>query len=94
VIPRFLLVWALVAAILLPIVVVVLYGVGTLLGALGDTAGAWGVGRVALACGILWGVDLISLVIMLAIGVVTSGAPELSPRPVEDLPADDGQDEE
>ena len=90
--PRLLLVSALVAAILLPITIAVLYGVGTLLQAMGDVSGAAGVGRVALACGILWGLDLISLIVMLATAAVTSGIPvpreDLRP-PLEDSPSDE-----
>jgi hypothetical protein len=45
--------------------VAILYGVSSLLGALGDASGSAGVARFALACGILWGVDLVCLVLML-----------------------------
>lgn len=73
-IPRFLLASALVAAIVLPITIAVLCGVSSLLGALGDEAGSWALGRGALGCGIVWGLDLVCLVLMLAINAILGGA--------------------
>ena len=74
-IPRFLIVTALVAAIVLPITIAVLCGVGGLLDALGDGPGSLAIGRGALACGILWVLDLVCLVLMLALNVAQVGAP-------------------
>ena len=56
-----------IAALALPILVCVLVGVARLLNALGDAAGGLVVDRIALAGGIVWIVDLICLVIVLAI---------------------------
>jgi hypothetical protein len=58
----------LVVAILLPIALCVVFGVGSLLAQMGDAAGATVLYRIALAGGILWAVDLISLLLTLAIG--------------------------
>ena len=71
-IPRILITTAVLAAIVLPIAVAILCGVGSLLGALGDPAGSLGVSRMALACGILWGVDLICLVLMLGVNATVA----------------------
>ena len=55
------------AALLLPILTVVLVGTARLLAAMQDLAGAAAVDRVALGVGILWVTDLIALVIVQAI---------------------------
>ncbi|MBX9787765.1 MAG: hypothetical protein K2Y37_02525 [Pirellulales bacterium] len=55
------------AALTLPIVCIVLVGLGRLLGAMGDTAGAAAVDRFALAAGVLWVLALIGLVLLLAV---------------------------
>jgi NhaP-type Na+/H+ and K+/H+ antiporter len=54
------------AALTLPIVSTVLVGLGRLLAAMGDTAGAAAVDRFALAAGVLWVLALIALVLLLA----------------------------
>jgi hypothetical protein len=54
-------------ALLLPIAICVLAGVGALLGALGDSSGAFVLGRTALGVSIFWAIDLIGLIIVLAI---------------------------
>ena len=59
-----------VATILLPIVLCVVLGVAALLDAMGDSAGGLVLHRVALFGGILWVVDLICLVLVLAIGTL------------------------
>lgn len=66
------------AAIALPIVVCALIGIARLLGAMADAGGALAVDRVALACGILWIVDLLLLVIVLGINSLGNqdGPPE------------------
>jgi hypothetical protein len=58
------------AALLLPITLCVVFGVAALLGAMGDSAGGAVLHRIALGCGILWGIDLICLVLVLAIGTL------------------------
>jgi hypothetical protein len=55
------------AAILLPITLCVVLGVAALLAQMGDAAGGAVLCRIALAGGILWIVDLICLVLVLAI---------------------------
>jgi hypothetical protein len=57
-----------VAAVLLPITLCVLLGVAALLTQMGDAAGGAVLDRIALAGGILWAIDLISLLLTLAVG--------------------------
>jgi hypothetical protein len=57
-------------AILLPITICVVIGVAALLQAMGDSLGGVVLHRIALGCGILWGVNLICLVLLLAIGTL------------------------
>ena len=85
VIPRVLITTAVLAAIVLPIAVAILCGVGSLLGALGDPAGSLGVSRMALACGILWVVDLICLVLMLGVNA-TVAVPQVGSDQEQDSP--------
>ena len=85
VIPRVLVATAILAAIVLPIAVAILCGVSSLLGALGDPAGSLGVARTALACGILWGVDLVCLVLMLGVNA-TVAAPQAHSDVEEESP--------
>ncbi len=56
----------LLAGVALPIVCMVLVGLGRLLAAMGDAAGATAVDRLALAAGVLWVFVLIALVLLLA----------------------------
>lgn len=55
------------AAVLTPMVVLIVLGVSKLLMALGDTAGALCLDRIALCGGVLWGIDLVVLLIVLGI---------------------------
>ena len=74
------LVFLVILALLLPIVIVVLQGVSWLLGSMQDAAGAAGVGRLSQACGTVWGLDLIVLLIVSAIQFLsTSGTPPDGP---------------
>jgi hypothetical protein len=52
------------AALILPIVIVVLGGIARLLFAMGDESGAIIVDRVALAAAVVWLVDLVLLLIV------------------------------
>jgi hypothetical protein len=61
-------------ALLLPILTIVLIGTARLLAAMQDVAGATVVDRIALAVGILWVTDLVTLVIVQAIH--SAGPPE------------------
>jgi hypothetical protein len=63
------------AALVLPISLGVLLGLGRLLAALGDTAGGYVMDRVALGFGVLWVIDLICLVLMVAIHAVLNEPP-------------------
>jgi hypothetical protein len=58
------------ATVLLPITICVILGVAALLAAMGDSLGGAVLQRVALAGGILWAIDLICLVLVLAINAV------------------------
>jgi hypothetical protein len=55
-------------ALLLPITICVVFGVAALLASMGDATGGAALYRIALGCGILWVIDLICLVLVLAIG--------------------------
>jgi hypothetical protein len=57
-------------ALALPIVVVVLTGIGRLLDAMADPVGAEAVGRIALGATIVWIVDLVLLVVAQALGAL------------------------
>jgi hypothetical protein len=54
-------------ALLAPMAITVVLGVGCLLSAMGDSAGGSVLNRLGLALGILWGFDLIVLIIALAV---------------------------
>jgi uncharacterized membrane protein YhaH (DUF805 family) len=60
-------------AFVLPVAIVILEGVARLLGAMQDDEAAAVIGRVALAVGIAWVINLVCLV--LAQGVNTLGPP-------------------
>jgi hypothetical protein len=57
----------LIAAVVLPIVVCVLVAVGAMLAAMNDAMGGAVLGRIALAAGLIWGIDLIALLLVLAV---------------------------
>ncbi len=57
-------------AILMPIVICVVVGVAALLGGMGDIAGGAALHRVAMGGGILWVIDLICLLLVLAMGTL------------------------
>lgn len=67
VIDRRVLVALVTAAMLMPMVVLILLGVGKLLTALGDATGAVWLDRIALVGSILWAVDLLLMLIVVAI---------------------------
>lgn len=54
----------LVAALVLPIILVLLLATGRLLAALGDAAAATVLDRIALAAGLIWVANLVGLVIV------------------------------
>jgi hypothetical protein len=57
-------------AVVLPITICVVVGVAALLTAMGDSCGGVVLGRIGLACGVLWVIDLICLTLLVAIGAV------------------------
>ncbi len=61
-------------AIIAPMVVLVLLGIGRLLAGMGDTTGAVWLERLALSGGIGWGIDLVLLLV--ALGVNATVRPE------------------
>ena len=66
-IPRRVLILLLSAALVLPVAICVVAGVGHLLVAMQDTAAGAVLGHIALALGVLWGIDLILLLVLLAV---------------------------
>ncbi|MCH8921982.1 MAG: hypothetical protein IIA67_02400 [Planctomycetes bacterium] len=54
-------------ALVLPVAICVVAGVGHLLVAMQDTAAGAVLGHIALALGVLWGIDLILLLVLLAV---------------------------
>ena len=70
-VPRWALLLLLGAALFLPIAVLVVWGVGELLGAMGDAAGGAALRRIALAGGILWALDLLGLLLSGAVNSLT-----------------------
>jgi hypothetical protein len=69
-IPNRVLIGLIVTALLLPITICVVFGVAALLEAMGDAAGGAVLQRIALGFGILWGIELICLLVVLAIGTL------------------------
>jgi hypothetical protein len=64
----------LLVAIALPILMCLLFGLGYLLNALEDVAGAVVVARTTLVLAILWVFDVLLLIIALALGSLVDGA--------------------
>jgi len=58
------------AALVLPIVICVILAVGSVLTAMGDTLGWAVLRRIALAGGIVWAVDLVCLLVVLAVNAL------------------------
>ncbi len=63
----------LVIGLMLPIAEMVLLGLGRLLGAMGDDGGAEVLDRLSLAGGVLWAIDLICLLLVVALGSLPPG---------------------
>jgi len=57
-------------ALFVPMAIVLVLAVATLLGAMQDAAGQFALKRVALGLGMLWALDLIALVVVMAIGAL------------------------
>lgn len=62
--------WGVVATLLLPIVLAVVLGLGSLLGAVGDESGARACGRVALAAGAAWLVAVVATTAVSAVALL------------------------
>ncbi len=69
-IPRRAIAVLVIAGLVLPIVVAVTLAAARLLVAMQDTAGGAALDRVALGAGIVWAIDLISLVVVLGINAL------------------------
>ncbi len=70
-VPRRVILLLIAAALVLPTVICVVLAVGSVLTAMGDTSGWVVLRRIALAGGILWAIDLICLLVVLALGALT-----------------------
>lgn len=57
----------LVGALMLPVAISLLFGLGRLLAAMGDSVGGAVLDWIALAAGILWSLDLVGLILVQAI---------------------------
>ena len=62
----------LVGALMLPVATSILFGLGKLLTAMGDSSGGTVLGWIALAAGVVWSLDLICLVLVQAINSLGS----------------------
>jgi hypothetical protein len=69
-IPHRIVIALVVATIFLPITICVVVGVAALLTEMGDIAGGASLHRIALGCGILWAIEMICLLLVLAIGTL------------------------
>ena len=69
-VPRIVVSILLIVAIVLPIAICVVVGVAALLSAMDDAAGATVLGRLALAGGVLWAINLICLVLIQAVNTL------------------------
>jgi hypothetical protein len=67
-IPHRLVILMIVAAILLPVTISVVFGVASLLMKMGDSTGGGVLHRISLGFGILWAIDLICLILVQGIG--------------------------
>lgn len=75
-----LLAWSLIAAVLLPVVVAVVLGLGALLAAVGDAPGAVVCRRLGLVAGVLWLVALVATTVASGIAAIESASRGDEPR--------------
>ncbi len=73
-IPQSAIALAISGAIILPIAICLILGVASLLSAMGDSSGGGVLHWIALACGIIWALDLILL--LLALGINAMSGPD------------------
>lgn len=64
------LIWGVAATLLLPVVLAVVLGLGSLLAAVGDQSGAQACGRVALAAGAAWLVAVVATTAVSAVALL------------------------
>lgn len=74
------LIWGVAATLLLPVVLAVVLGLGSLLHAVGDAAGARACGRVALGAGAAWLVAVVSTTAISALALLERGVDPPSVR--------------
>lgn len=78
---RRLLAWGVISAVLLPVVLAIVIGLGTLLSSLGDEAGGDVCRRVALAVGVAWIVSVVSAALTSSIIVLGESPAHGGPGP-------------
>jgi hypothetical protein len=66
-VPRWATILLTAGAVFLPIAILVILATGELLGAMGDALGGTVLRRVALAGGLIWVIDLLGLLLLLAL---------------------------
>jgi hypothetical protein len=71
--------WLLGASLILPIAIAILVGVARILQAMGDPGGAAVLDRIVLACGILWAIQLVVLLVVQGIALIVP-PPRRPPR--------------
>lgn len=74
----------LLTAVILPVVQAVLWWVGGMLRAMGDRQGAALVGHVGTACQVVWAVDVVALLLVVAWLVLESDRPPAAPPQEQD----------
>lgn len=71
-VPPSVVLFLLVGALMLPVAISILFGLGRLLTAMGDSSGGTVLGWIGLAAGVLWSLDLIGLILVQAINSLGS----------------------
>ncbi len=66
----------LIAAVVLPIIVTILSGTASLFASLGDASAAAFLGRAALAVGLVWTIELVCLLLVLAWNSLADNPPK------------------
>ncbi|HYW80748.1 MAG TPA: hypothetical protein VE890_14300 [Thermoguttaceae bacterium] len=82
-VPRRAILLLIAAALVLPIVICVILAAGAVLSAMGDTLGLAVLQRIALAVGILWAIDLVSLLVVLALNTLADDTPSNDHEPLD-----------
>ncbi|MEE8450959.1 MAG: hypothetical protein V3R99_03560 [Thermoguttaceae bacterium] len=82
-VPRRAILLLIAAALALPIVICVILAVGSVLLAMDDTSGFVVLRRIALAGGILWAIDLICLLVVLALNALADDASSDDREPLD-----------